>query len=122
METPSIREYRIVIESALAYGSGTHTFDDIVELVESGRAQFWPGLNSAVVTQIDRQPRRNVLYFFLAGGNLAELEAMEPLILEWGREQGCTLAAMLGRPGWERTFMQRSGWKSSLKMFEKELT
>lgn len=67
-------------------------------------------------------PRRKVLNFFLAGGNLAEIEAMYPPIEAWGREQGCSAASMTGRAGWERTFLTRTGWQRTLAVLQKELT
>jgi hypothetical protein len=114
--------YRRYIEDALEYAGHSHTFDDVAAMVASGEAQFWPGPNSAIVTEFVLEPRTKRLNFFLAGGTLAELEAMTPLVLEWGREQGCTTASLIGRRGWERTFLSRTGWKSGLVVLEKDLT
>lgn len=111
--TSELTPYRPLIEAALAYGSGTHTFEDVVAEVEAGTAQFWPGPSSCIITQIDRQPQKTILQFWLAGGNQVELEAMEPPILEWGAEQGCTTARFLGRKGWMRSFVVREGWENT---------
>lgn len=119
--TPSIDNYRTYIEDALAYAGGTHTFEDIRDAVTAGTLQFWPGVTSAIVTEVIDTPRKRSLHFFLAGGNLAELEAMTPGILDWGREQGCTVAGLTGRRGWERTFLARTGWVPTLVLFEKPL-
>jgi hypothetical protein len=117
----SIGDYRLLLESALAYSGGTHTFEDVVRDVESGEAQFWAGPNSCIVTQIDALPSRKVLLFFLAAGTREELKAMEPGIIEWGRTEGCTLARLLGRRGWERSFLTDVGWvKSDHIILEKE--
>lgn len=103
-----------LIASALVYAGDTHTVADIRAMIASGEAQLWDGPHSVVVTQLDRQPRQVILHFFLAAGTSAELEAMEPLILRWGAEKGCTLARFVGRRGWERTFMTaKSGWKNT---------
>lgn len=119
----SIEDYRAGIEAALVYAGGTHTFDDIVAGVAAGDYQFWPGPSSVVITEIVEYPRLRALNFFLAGGgNLAELEAMTPHILEWGRTQGCTRALFTGRRGWTRTFLTRTGWvNSQLETLSKEL-
>ncbi len=92
-------------------------------MVGSGEAHFWPGVNSCVVTEIIRSPRKHFLNFFLAAGNLAELEAMTPIILEWGKKKrGCTHAILTGRSGWQRTFLAKSGWKTEpYIVMEKEL-
>jgi hypothetical protein len=110
------------IEAALSYGGGTHTFEDVAAMIDQGEAIFWPGPNSVIVTQIIEHPRSRTLHFFLAGGNLAELERMVPGILSWAKtERGCTAASMTGRKGWERTFLTRGGWKSNLVVMTKEL-
>jgi hypothetical protein len=117
-----ISAYRHYIEAALEYADGSHTFDDIVDAVSAGKMQFWPGPASAVITEVLESPRQRSLNFFLAGGNLAELEAMTPTILEWGRRQGCTKAIFAGRPGWERTFLTRTGWApAKLVVFERSI-
>ena len=78
--------------------------------VEAGSAQAWYGPRSVIVTQIDEQPRRKTLVFFLAAGDKRELEAMEPGVIAWGVENGCTLARMAGRKGWKRSFLMGLGW------------
>lgn len=110
---PPIEHYRTLIESALAYGGWTHTFEDVVEGVARGEAQFWPGPSSCIVTQVDEPPRRKILVFWLAAGNKDELRAMERELIAWGREEGCTLARMVGRKGWKRSFLMDEGWRDT---------
>lgn len=119
----NIQHYRRQIEAALSYTGGTHTFDDIVAGVNEGRFQFWPGPDSVIVTEMAEYPQHRALHFFLAGGNLPELEAMTPAILDWGKEQGCTMATLAGRRGWDRTFLTRTGWsiRQELVVLEKSL-
>lgn len=109
-------QYREQIGDALAYACGadgvpTHTPDDVIRMVDDGRAQCWPGPRSVIITEIIDHPQRRVLHFFLAGGVMRELEAMTPLILAWGRSQGCDAASLIGRKGWHRSFLARTGWK-----------
>lgn len=114
--------YRTLIESALVYAGGTFTYEDVVREVESGEAQFWPGPNSCIVTQIDEQPSRKILHFFIVAGNKAELMAMEPLVCEWGRENGCTMARGMGRKGWKKSWLMDLGWvDTELVVVEKSL-
>lgn len=114
--------YRSLIESALVYAGNTVTFDDVVREVESGEAQFWPGPNSCIITQIDDLPTHKVLIFFIAAGVKVELQAMEPKVCEWGREQGCVVARLAGRAGWKRSWVMEQGWKDThLVILEKEL-
>jgi hypothetical protein len=118
----SIFAYRYLIESALAYSGNTHSFEDVVAEVVAGTAQFWPAPNSCIVTQIDTQPARKILVFWLAAGNSVELKAMEPMVVEWGQEEGCTLARMAGRKGWARSFLMDTGWQDTgYVILQKEL-
>ena len=106
------------ISRALEYADGAYTLDDIRSGVEAGRLQLWPGVSSVIVTEILESPRQRTLLFFLAGGNLQELEAMLPPIFAWGRSQGCIRASLVGRAGWTRTFLARLGWKPTAVMME----
>ncbi|MDE2022306.1 MAG: hypothetical protein KGI71_05355 [Patescibacteria group bacterium] len=109
-ETLDLSPYRAHLEAALAYAEYSHTFEDIVALVASGTAQAWPGPASIIVTEIVDHPRRRLLHFFLAAGSLTELEAMTPLILAWGKSQGCAAATLIGRKGWARSFLTDDAW------------
>lgn len=102
--------YRSYIERALVYAGGTHTVDDVLEMIAAGTVQAWPGPRSIIVTELVEYPRLRCLHVFLAGGNKTELEAMAPVVLQWGAEQGCQRASLCGRKGWARTFLTRQGW------------
>lgn len=121
IEKLDISQYKRYICEALEYSGGTHTFEDICEGVAAGTLQFWPGRASAVITEVVQTPRQKILHFFLAGGNLADMERMLPGLREWGREQGCTKMTLTGRKGWERTFLAREGWKPTLVVYEATL-
>ena len=109
------------IQKALNFGGNVYTIEDVEELIATGKAQVWPGQDSVIVTEIISYPQAKHLHLFLAGGNLDELEAMLPEILDWGREQGCTRASLSGRRGWERSFLRDQGWKPNLVIMEKEI-
>lgn len=117
----TLDEARPFLQKALDLAGNTHSFEDVRRALDEGRLTFWPGVNSAIITEIIEYPQKRTLHFFLAGGNLAELEVMYPLVEEWGRSQGCTAASTIGRPGWERTFLKREGWKSRAVVMTKEL-
>ena len=112
------------IEAALKHAGGTHTAQDVMEQVLVGHMQFWSGRQSAVVTEIIRHPRKNVLHFFLAGGDGAELRAMRGDIEIWAqKEHGCTAATLTGRRGWVRSWMCEEGYKDAgLVHMTKELS
>ena len=120
--TPRLDDFKDLIERALEYSNGTHGFADIRGMVLRGEAHFWPGVNSCIVTEFISSPGKQFLNFFLAAGHLGELEAMTPLILEWGKMNGCTHALLTGRKGWERTFLSKTGWhKEDVIVMEKTL-
>ena len=107
LDSPAVR---VLIESALAYAGGTHTVADVEDAITRGDAQLWTGPNSCIVTEIDRQPRHSILCFWLTAGVSSELEAMEPGVVEWGKSEGCDRARLVGRKGWERSFLPSHGW------------
>jgi hypothetical protein len=115
--------WRRYIEDALATGWQGHTYEDVCRGVEDEMMQIWTRPDAAIVTQVIQYPQFMQLYVFLAGGNLATLEQMAPEIEEWGRvEHGCTRAVFIGRPGWQRTFLNRTGWRVEPVVYmEKEL-
>jgi hypothetical protein len=122
-EVFALERFRPHIEAALLYAGHTHRFEDVLELIAAGHVQCWPGPASVVITELCSFPLTKSLNIWLAGGNLAEIEQMEPHILAWGRSQGCATATFTGRRGWARTFLtHRAGWSESLVMFSKSLT
>jgi len=109
-QPPPLERYRKEIEQALTHSIEISTFDRVSEAVRSGHAQYWPLGNSVIITQI---AAGGVLHFWIAGGNMQEIQAATPTILAWGKEQGCTIATLTGRRGWLRSFLGRTGWKES---------
>jgi hypothetical protein len=109
------------IAAALEYDGDTHGIEDVLALVATGECQFWPGEKSAIITEIVRHPKKTVLHFWLAGGDLQELEAMSARIEEWAREQGCQRITLAGRKGWARTFLQGRGYEPQWAVLAKEL-
>lgn len=112
---------RPYIHAALQYGDGTHLIEDVEARIEDGTAVFWPGERSAIVTEIIETPRKTILNFWLAGGDLDETtNHMRPVIEAWGKSQGCTASSIVGRPGWVRT-LKGEGYGSPLSICLKEL-
>lgn len=116
-----ISTYRSQIEAALKYADDSHAFQDIVDGVAAGELQFWPGPRSVIITEILTYPKYRALNFFLAGGDLLELEAMYTPIIDWAQERGCDRAILTGRKGWERSFLTaKQGWRPTLTVYEKK--
>jgi hypothetical protein len=115
-----IDHYRAMIESALEYSGGTHTFEDVKAMIIAGTAQIWPAPRGVVVTEIIEYPRKRVLHIFLAAGELDQFFDMAESAEAWGRAQGCVSMTLSGRMGWQRV-MHKHGWKPVLVTMEKPI-
>lgn len=115
----TIFEYcRKWIDDALSYSGGTHTFEDVVDGVTSGRMQLWPAERGCAVTEIVVYPKKRVLHVFLAGGEMETIVSMIDSATEWGKAQGCTSMTISGRRGWERV-LGRHGYKPVMTVLER---
>jgi len=93
------------LDAALHRGGDTLTLAEAKARVQEGLYQFWPGLDAAAVTQLCRGGEILELNVLLGGGNMATLRAMLPAIEQFGRDAGCSLITVLGRLGWQRSFL-----------------
>ena len=105
------------IVDALEYAHNSHTYEQVIEGVIKGDAQFWALSDSAVVTEIVTYPQKRTLRFWLAGGNLNTLLSAEPKILEWSRTYKCVAVEIIGRKGWEKVLKE---YKPTATVFIKE--
>jgi hypothetical protein len=85
------------LQAALDKGDETFSLSDVRKLVDEGRAQFWPGRESAGVSDVVPD-----FHIWLFGGRLSEMWAMERACSDWARAQGCRRVTIKGRPGWSR--------------------
>lgn len=115
-----IDENRRHIEAALAYSGGTHEFEDVRWMIETGRAQIWVGPDGCAVTEILQFPRKKILHCFLAGGKMGQITDMLDSALAWGRAQGCEAFTIAGRSGWKRVLAPH-GFKEVLVTLEREI-
>lgn len=107
------------IEDALGYSGGTHTFEDVVQGVISGRMQLWPAPRGCAVTEVVIYPKKSVLHVFLAGGEMDQIIDMIDSAVAWGKTQGCSAMTIAGRHGWQRV-LGRYGYKPVMTVLEKE--
>jgi hypothetical protein len=108
------------IEAALEYSGGTHTFDDVVDGVTSGRMQLWPAPRGCATTEIVLYPRKKVLHVFLAGGDMDQILDMIDSAAAWGRTQDCTALTLAGRLGWQRV-LDKHGFTPVLVTMERNI-
>lgn len=93
------------LQEALDRDIGGFVLEDVWEWLATGRAQLWPLERSAIVTTLDRYPRKTVLRYWLCGGEhnsgaLKESIAATPKIEQWAKSVGATDAMVGGRDGW----------------------
>lgn len=116
-----IERARKFLEPALEYAGGTHTYADVVRDLDTGKAQLWDTDRAALVTEILRFPQAKACHVFLAGGDLAEIERIRPILEAWAKQQGCTRMSLAGRPGWTKTFLREAGYSPAWTVMHKEL-
>jgi len=111
---------RGLIERALEYSGGTHTFEDVKAAILESKMQIWPAQRGVAVTEIIVYPARKVLHVFLAAGEMEQLLDMIDAAAQWGRSQGCQSLTMTGRKGWQRVLKQ-SGWRERYITMERAI-
>lgn len=109
------------IEDALAYNQTGMTIDDVVFGLSTGEYRLWPGDRCAVVTEHYTGRTGKHLNFFLAGGDINELESMLPVIEAQARAEGVVRITLYGRRGWQRSFLKNSGYQTHWVVMTKEL-
>lgn len=106
---------------------GKYRPEDVLARCCTGRAQLWIAWNeaaacalAAIVTQIQRFPRRTEAEIWLVGGEDRKRWVPEALgtLEAWAREQGCNSIEAAGRPGWRDDL---AGWRRDLVIYRKEL-
>lgn len=108
------------LAAALEHSFG-YEIEDVRAEIVAGEAQFWPGRNAAIVTQVWTFPRAKAVNFWLAGGDLAELvDEMRPCVEAWARAMGCTNTIIAGRAGWARA-LKDEGYRPIWTALGKEL-
>lgn len=110
------------LQEALDYGHETRTLEDVRREVEAGRMQLWRNDDSAMVTQLLTHDSGTVeCNIFIAGGTLTGLRALLPEVEEFARRRA-TLVTILGRKGWERSFLvNEAGYTPTAVLFKKDL-
>ena len=99
---PYFLESEQLLLNALEYCDGTHSLEDVAMALDKDEMQLWPGVNTALVTEIVNYPQKKIIHVFLAAGDMNEVIRMLPYIEEHGKKEGCSLFALTGRKGWEK--------------------
>lgn len=117
---PLVEDY---VEKGLAYFQGAYLPEDILEMVENGRAQLWLAeradgrVVAALVSWINRYPRKTTVCVPVIGGTEMRTWFRKALLAieSWSKEMGCDGLEGGARRGWGRLAnMQEVGvmlWK-----------
>lgn len=105
---------------ALALGGDTHSLADVEAQIKAGDAQLWTADDALIVTEVNIYPRKRVLHFWLATGELKPVVELSKRALEWGKGVGCEYATIAGRSGWERA-LKHEGWSPMLTYMRKAI-
>ncbi|NKX40950.1 hypothetical protein HGG71_05635 [Rhodobacteraceae bacterium R_SAG2] len=103
---PRVRQH---LQPALDHGGNTHGFEDIILSVLKGDMQLWTADKASAVTEVTDYPKKRVIHWFLAGGDMAAVLDFQQSIRTYGKALGCTEMTLSGRSGWQRA-LKSHGW------------
>lgn len=112
---------RVQLQRALDDMGNTHSFEDIVALIEDGLMQSFAEGDTWAVTQIIDFPRKRVLEVFLVVGDMIDAEKLHDRVFEYAKGEGCDIVRAFGRRGFHR-WAQERGWKNGQQIFIRELS
>ena len=55
-----LKPYKKLIEKALKYNPGTHTYEDVVNGISNQSMIFWPGKDSFIITELNKFPQKRL--------------------------------------------------------------
>lgn len=88
---------------AIAMTDGTHTEDDVLAALCTGKMKLWRNGSSGCITEFIQYPQMKTINVFIAGGDLTEIAPLQKEIENYGRKNGCHRACLLAvREGWTR--------------------
>ncbi len=96
--------YKAHILAAADRADGEFAWGDIVEKLEGGEWQMWITPRSCCITRVWSQAQFDECVLLYAGGELEDIKASIPGIMEWAKVNGCEKMRLEGRKGWGRVF------------------
>jgi hypothetical protein len=114
------------ISSALEYGVGEYTSQDIKELCKKKEMQLWvkldKGVEGAFITQILNYPQMNILLVLvLSGKNFKSWRnETDELLQGFGKENNCKYIELFGRKGWGN-YLKDINYKEQVRVYSKEI-
>jgi len=120
---PYCKEYLI---SALGYGLGEYSIDDIKKSCIAKDMQLWLNIThkveGAFVTKISIYPQKNILAVLLLGGDNFSgwKEETDALLVAFAKANNCEYVELFGRKGWGKT-LKDLDYKEQTRLFAKEI-
>lgn len=106
------------VSEALAVG-GTHSPEDVMQAIERGDMQCWPGESSVIVTTVSITPLHKTCKVFLVAGDLEEAWRIhDEQIVPWAKDQGCTRMLGEGRMGWVKSAREHGYGRPLIQMWK----
>lgn len=109
------------LEKAIEVAGGGYTLEDLFIGLSEGNFQLWTRNNTIGITQIVDEPQVRSLNVFLAGGDMADLQALLPKVEAFAGQEGCTRITLGGRKGWSKSFLRAAGFEPRWVVLAKEL-
>lgn len=107
-------------EEALRHGGGAYALRDVREMVDDGRAQFWPSERGCVVTVVHDYPQRRILRVWLATGEWEAFDRAAGIADQIARNLGCDGVEIEGRKGWARK-LAKHGYRMERVILTKDV-
>ena len=108
------------LEAALASSNNPETLLDVYEQVSRRPGHdLWVCDTATILTVLVAGQKGPLLHLWLAGGAMDGIQQLYPLVEAFARELGCISMTLIGRRGWERSFLRDEGWAPTLVHLEK---
>ena len=91
------------IEAALEYADGAFAIEDVEASIEAGDMGLLINAGCTLVFEIATFPQMKALNILFAGGDLDQIKAFDPILVDLAKGHGCTRIYLSGRLGWLRT-------------------
>jgi hypothetical protein len=101
-----------LLESGMKKGGYTHSIKDIVEALKDGQMQAFLNDGALAITQVVNFPQKRVLEVLWCAGVLDEVMNLKSKLVEFAKEQNCTMGRAYVRPGLVVP-MEQAGWRKA---------
>lgn len=116
----TLEAYQNLINEALAYDGGTHSFDDVAADIFAGRLELHTFDDCIIIGTVVNNPRRRTYEVHVACGDLASVKAQDGFLRRHARALGCDQLTLIGRRGWTRALAEL-GWRETMVIMERDL-